>query len=86
MKCFVQVVTHYLVKWKALPYEDATWELQVCVLKQFNNGIPFYCRKMLMRRRLSNLRSSQPCHHGVNWMYVLISYLKSYHTISPCSL
>ena len=26
----VQVVTHYLVKWKSLPYEDSTWELQVC--------------------------------------------------------
>ena len=24
-----QIVTHYLVKWKSLPYEDATWELEV---------------------------------------------------------
>ena len=23
------MVTHYLVKWKSLPYEDATWELEV---------------------------------------------------------
>lgn len=23
-----KVVVHYLVKWKALPYEDATWELE----------------------------------------------------------
>ena len=23
----VQVVTHYLVKWKSLPYEESTWEL-----------------------------------------------------------
>ena len=23
-----KMVTHYLVKWKALPYEDATWELE----------------------------------------------------------
>ena len=22
-------MTHYLVKWKSLPYEDSTWELQV---------------------------------------------------------
>ena len=28
MHC-VQIVTHYLVKWKSLPYEDSTWELQV---------------------------------------------------------
>ena len=21
-------VTHYLVKWRALPYEDSTWELE----------------------------------------------------------
>ena len=26
---WMQVVTHYLVKWKSLPYEDATWELEV---------------------------------------------------------
>ena len=24
-----QVVTHYLVKWCSLPYEDSTWELEV---------------------------------------------------------
>ena len=23
-----EVVTHYLVKWKSLPYEDSTWELK----------------------------------------------------------
>ena len=23
----IQVVTHYLVKWKSLPYEESTWEL-----------------------------------------------------------
>lgn len=23
-----QTVIHYLVKWKALPYEDSTWEIE----------------------------------------------------------
>ena len=35
-----EVVTHYLVKWRSLPYEDATWELEEDVnqeaVRQFN--------------------------------------------------
>jgi len=34
------VVTHYLVKWRCLPYEDATWELEEDVdsesIRKFN--------------------------------------------------
>jgi hypothetical protein len=27
-----EMITHYLVKWKSLNYEDSTWELEVqCV-------------------------------------------------------
>lgn len=35
-----EVVTHYLVKWRSLPYEDATWELEEDVdaesIRKFN--------------------------------------------------
>ncbi len=35
-----EVVTHYLVKWCSLPYEDATWELEEDVdaesIRKFN--------------------------------------------------
>ncbi len=34
------MVTHYLVKWRSLPYEDATWELEEDVdndsIRKFN--------------------------------------------------
>ena len=36
-----EVVTHYLVKWRSLPYEDATWELEEDVdaesIRKFNH-------------------------------------------------
>ncbi len=36
-----EVVTHYLVKWRSLPYEDATWELEEDVdgesIRRFNH-------------------------------------------------
>ena len=36
----LQIATHYLVKWRSLPYEDATWELEEDVdpekIRQFN--------------------------------------------------
>lgn len=39
-----EAVTHYLVKWKSLPYEDSTWELQEDVDTEV---IRFFCQLMV---------------------------------------
>lgn len=61
MLCFLvvvvfQEVTHYLVKWCSLPYEEATWELQEDLdpekIKEFEHvqKLPVDCGHMVSRR------------------------------------
>ena len=37
-----QKVIHYLVKWKSLPYEDSTWELEVSMQKSKRHYMHMY--------------------------------------------
>lgn len=29
---FFQPVSHYLIKWRSLPYDESTWEVEVCLV------------------------------------------------------
>ena len=86
-----QAVTHYLVKWKSLPYEDSTWELQVLCYTYmymyetflYTSIYDYIYRRMLIQRLLGSFVSSWLHHLMKNYRCVkyIVIYMYMYtHT------